>query len=165
VGVKKQYGEPRSYEKKLDKIMERFQATEFNYNYDRHGCWVEFRYKGNLYRFEHSIEKAKAKGIDLVYGSDAFAQVVLALEDLARMAERGIYDLQVWLEGMKFLPPVVEVPSFFKFMSFDRIPADRSEVKDRYRTLAKQMHPDTGGNQKDFENLQKASEQAMKYLE
>jgi hypothetical protein len=165
LGVKKQYGDPSSYEKKLDKIMERFQATEFNYNYDRHGCWVEFRYKGNLYRFEHSIEKAKAKGINLVYGSDAFAQVVLALEDLARMAERGIYDLQVWLEGMKFLPSVVEVPSFFKFMGFDRIPADRSEVKDRYRTLAKQMHPDTGGNQEDFKNLQKASEQAMKYLE
>lgn len=164
LGVKKQYGDPSGYEKKLDKIMERFQATECNYNYDRHGCWVEFRYKGNLYRFEHSIEKAKAKGIDLVYGSDAFAQVVLALEDLARMAERGIYDLQVWLEGMKFLPPVVEIPSFFKFLGFDRIPTDREEVKDRYRTLAKQMHPDTGGNQEDFKTLQKASEQAMKYL-
>jgi hypothetical protein len=150
---------------KLDKIMERFQATECNFNYDRHGCWVEFRYKGNLYRFEHSIEKAKEKGTDLRYGSDAFAQVVLALEDLARMAERGIYDLQVWLEGMKFLPAPIEIPSFFTFMGFDRIPTDRAEVKDRFRTLAKQMHPDNGGNEKDMMSLSKASEQAMKYLE
>jgi hypothetical protein len=88
----------------------------------------------------------------------------LALEDLGRMVERGIYDLGTWVEGMKFLSPVVEVPSLFKFLGFERIPSDLAEVMDRYRTLAKQMHPDTGGNQEDFIQLQKAVEQAKKYL-
>lgn len=160
----KRYSDAGSYEKKLSKVMERLSISEYNFNWDRHGCWVEFRYKETLYRFEHSVEKAKSKGVQLVYGSDAFAQVVLALEDLARMVERGIYDLQTWVEGMKFLPPVSEVPSFFKFMGFQRIPTDQSEVKERYRALAKQMHPDNGGNESDFSQLMRASEQALKYF-
>lgn len=164
MAASKQYGSADQYERKLDKVMERLGVTDYNFNWDRFGCWVEFRYKDNLYRFDHSVEKAKSKGVQLRYGSDAFAQVVLALEDLARMVERGIYDLQTWVEGMKFLPPVIEVPTFFKFMGFDRIPADTAEVKVRYKTLAKQMHPDTGGNESDFLQLQKASEQALKYF-
>lgn len=162
--AKKQYGAAESYEGKLARVMERLGVKEHNFNWDRFGCWIEFRYKGQLYRFEHSVAKAKSKGIDLRYGSDAFAQLVLALEDLARMVERGIYDLGTWVEGMKFLPPVLEVPSFFKFLGFERVPGDLSEVMDRYRTLAKQMHPDTGGSQEDFIQLQKSVEQAKKYL-
>lgn len=165
MAASKQYGSADQYEKKLDKVMERFGVKEHNFNWDRFGCWIEFRYKGQLYRFDHSVEKAKAKGVTLRYGSDAFAQLVLALEDLARIAERGIYDLQAWVEGMKFLPPVIEIPSFFKYMGFTAIPADVAEVKDRYRTLAKQMHPDTGGNVEDFKKLQQSSELALKYYE
>jgi hypothetical protein len=165
MAASKQYGSADQYEKKLEKVMERFGIKDYNFNWDRFGCWIEFTYKGNLHRFEHSIEKAKSRGVALRYGSDAFAQLVLALEDLARMVERGIYDLGTWIEGMKFLPPVVEVPTFFKFLGFDRIPSDSADVKDRYRTLAKQMHPDTGGNVEDFKKLQTASEQALKYLE
>ena len=48
--------------------------------------------------------------IKMAYGSDCFAQIVLSLEDLARMAERGIYELQTWLSGMQYLPPPVVVP-------------------------------------------------------
>jgi hypothetical protein len=162
---KKQYADADFYEQKLAKVMERFGVESYNFNWDRFGCWIEFRLRGQLYRFDHTIEKAKAKGLELRYGSDAFAQVVLGLEDLARLAERGIYDIQTWIEGMKFLPPVLEVPTFFKFMGYDRIPSDVDEVKARYRSLAKQMHPDTGGNVEDFKQLQIASEQAMKYFD
>jgi hypothetical protein len=55
----KQYGTADQYEKKLEKVKERINANELNYNFDRHGCWIEFRYKGNLYRFDHSVAKAK----------------------------------------------------------------------------------------------------------
>lgn len=161
----KQYVDVSTYEKKLEKVMERFKVKDYNFNYDRHGCWIEFYYKGNLHRFEHSVEKAKSRGINITYGSDAFSQLVLSLEDLARMVERGIYDLGTWIEGMKFLPPVVEVPSFLKFMGFERLPDSVTDVKERYRTLAKQMHPDVGGNAEDFKSLQTASEQSIKYLE
>lgn len=161
---KKQYAAGESYEKKLYRVMERLGAQLSNYNWDRFGCWVEFRYKGELYRFEHSVAKAQAKGVKISFGSDAFAQVVLALEDLARMVERGIYDLSAWIEGMRFLPPPVEVPTFLRFLGFDRIPGDSEEIKERYRTLAKQIHPDAGGSPEDFAALKDNAERAIQYL-
>jgi hypothetical protein len=164
-GNSKQYAAGELYEKKLTKVMERLGVITFNYNWDRFGCFIEFRYKNDLYRFDHTIEKARARGIDIKYGSDVFAQVVLALEDLARMVERGIYDLSTWVSGMKYLPPPTEVPSFFKFLGFTEIPESKENVDARYRTLAKQMHPDAGGNNEDFNKLKEASEQGKKYFE
>ncbi|GAB6172020.1 hypothetical protein JCM15765_14980 [Paradesulfitobacterium aromaticivorans] len=165
MGAKKQYGAADNYEQKLSRVMERLEIKDFNYNFDRFGCWVEFRYRNQLYRFEHSIEKAKARGVELRYGSDAFAQVVLALEDLARMVERGIYELSTWVAGMKYLPPPVEVPSFFRFLGYEQIPAGPEDVKERYRQLAKTMHPDAGGTEEDFMKLRDAAEKAMRYFE
>lgn len=165
MGTKKQYGAADNYEQKLSRVMDRLGINEFNYNFDRFGCWIDFRYRNDLYRFEHSIEKAKAKGIDLRYGSDAFAQVVLALEDLARMVERGIYELGTWVSGMKFLSPPVEIPNFMKYLGFEQMPVGPEDVKDRFRQLAKTMHPDVGGTEEDFVKLKDASEKAMKYFE
>lgn len=162
---KKIYKSAEFYEKKLLTVMERLEIKTHSYNWDRFGCWVDFTYKDHPYRFEHSIDKAKAKGIELKYGSDAFAQVVLSLEDIARMVERGIYDLQTWVEGMKFLPPVIEIPSFFQFLGFTSIPSSTEDVKERYRTLAKQMHPDAGGNTKKFIKLKEASEHGIKFFD
>ena len=50
----KKYTDADFYERKLDKIMERFTASDHEYNFDRHGAWVQFHYRGELYRFEHS---------------------------------------------------------------------------------------------------------------
>ncbi len=162
----KQYGSGYSYERKLVRVMERLGVGEadFNYNWDRHGAWIEFRLKGELYRFDHSVDKARARGINLSFGSDCFAQLVLSLEDLARMVERGIYELSTWVAGMKYLPPAVEGPSFFRALGFAEIPSG-PEVKARYRGLAKVAHPDAGGRQEDFEALQRAAEQALKWFE
>jgi hypothetical protein len=164
--AKKQYADPDTYERKLKKVMERLgvDSDNYDYNFDRHGCWVQFRVKGELYRFDHSVAKAKARGVNLVYGSDAFAQVVLALEDLARMVERGIYELQTWVAGMRYLPPPVDVPSFFKFLGFTEIPAGAADVDARYRNLAKTMHPDTGGDEADFLKLKDAAERGKVYF-
>lgn len=162
---RKQYASPDAYEAKLARVMERMGATDYNYNWDRHMAWVEFRLKGQLYRFDHSVEKAKARGFKLTYGSDIFAQLVISLEDLARMAERGIYELQTWLEGMKFLPPPVVVPEYFKALGFDGIPAGVEEVKARFKTLAKQVHPDGGGTDAAFVRLQEAARQAIEHIE
>lgn len=161
---KKQYKRAGVYEQKLGRVMERLGVEKYNFSWDRTSCYVEFQYKGNLYRFEHSVEKAHQRGFDLRYGSDAFAQVVLALEDLARMTERGIYDLQVWVQGMRYFPPPVEVPEFFRFLGFDQIP-EEEQVRERYRQLAKRMHPDVGGHMSDFLKLKQAVEQALAYLQ
>lgn len=162
--MSKKYADAIFYENKLKKVMGKLGIKEFNYNWDRFSSYVEFRYKGQLYRFDHSIDNAKAHGIALSYGTDVFAQLVLALEDLARMMKYGIYDLQIWISGMKFLPHAVEIPSFFKVLGFEEIPGSAEEVKTRFRNLAKQLHPDTGGNEDDFIKLQKTSEDAIKYM-
>ena len=152
------------YERKLDRVMERFGATDLNYDYGRQEAWVEFRLKGQLYRFDHSIEKAAAHGIKLARGTDAFAQIVLSLEDLARMAERGIYELQTWLAGMKALPIVAQVPTSLQFLGFAEIPASVEDVRARYKTLALTMHPDQGGSEEDWHRLQEAAEQATRFM-
>ncbi len=162
--TEKQYGDAPSYEAKLTRVMERLSVKDYDYNFDRHGCWIQFRYRGELYRFDHSVAKAKARGVSLTYGSDAFAQVVLALEDLARMVERGIYDLSTWVAGLRFLSPPVNVPACFRALGFEQIPAGAEDVKDRYRTLAKEKHPDRGGDAEAFRQLAAATEEALQYL-
>lgn len=162
----KKYTDIEYYEDKLQRVMERFGAEEYNFDWSRRGGWVEFRINGSLYRFDHSVEKAQTNGQKIVYGSDAFAQLVLALEDLARLAERGIYKLQTWIEGMRYLPPPVELPECFRLLGFESVPADVAAVTDRYRSLAKLNHPDspTGSNEA-FIELQRAAEEAKRYLE
>lgn len=158
---KKQYASPDVYEAKLARVMERMGAEDYSYNWDRHMAWVEFKRKGQLFRFDHSVDKARANGFEMTYGSDVFAQLVITLEDLARMAERGIYELQTWLEGMRFLPPPVEVPACLRTLGFDRVPTDPEEVKARFKTLAKQAHPDMGGSEDSFIRLQQAAKEAI----
>lgn len=163
----KQYAPADSYEAKLEKVMARLGISRdhYDYNWDRFSCWVQFDYKGQLYRFSHSIDNAKAHGQTVRYGSDVFAQVVLSLEDLARMVERGIYDLSTWVAGMKYLPPTPEIPDYFRVLGYDRIPESREEVGHRYKQLAKSAHPDTGGSKEQFQTLSHAYEQAVKYFE
>jgi hypothetical protein len=160
----KKYGPSQDYEKKLVRVMERLGAQEHDWNWDRHGSWVKFKYKGEWYQFEYTLEMAKAKGKNLTFGSDCFAKVVLTLERLALMVEDGIYDLQRWVKDMKFLPAAIEVPSFLKFLGFVEIPKSEDEVRVKYKEMSKLMHPDKGGDSDDFVILQQAYEKSMAYI-
>ena len=155
------------YEKKLDKVMSRFGVGEgdYNWNCDRHGGWVEFRYKGELYRFEHTVKAAQAAGISISYGSDAFAQIVMALEDLARIVERGIYDLSNWVAGMKALPEKATLPYFCAKLGLDHIPVSADEVHHQYKRMAHLYHPDKGGSDAEFSALIAARDEALQFLE
>lgn len=159
----KQYAEPATYEAKLEKVMARLGVEQYDYDWSRFECWVSFEYKGQAYRFTHSVENAKEHGVNIRYGSDVFAQVVLSLEDLARMVERGIYDLSTWVSGMKYLPaakPALD-PCFIG-LGFIEMPKTTEEVKAQYRRMAKGMHPDSGGDEAAFvalgENYRKCLE-------
>lgn len=160
----KQYADAATYEAKLEKVMSRLSVEKYDYNWDRFSCWIEFWYKGQLYRFEHSIENAKAHGNNVRYGSDVFAQVVLTLEDIARMTERGIYELSTWVAGLKALPKHKEVPHCLLLLGFTYVP-DEDELKSRYRTLVKNAHPDAGGTEEYFIQIDNAYEEARRLLE
>jgi len=150
----KQYAAPETYEAKLEKVMARLGVEEYDYDWSRFECWVSFVYKGQPYRFSHSVENAKTHGVNIRYGSDVFAQVVLSLEDLARMVERGIYDLSTWVAGMKYLPAGKVLEPCFSWLNFVERPASKKEVQDRYHKMAKRMHPDMGGDPAEFALLQ-----------
>lgn len=161
--MSKQYAEASTYETKLEKVMTRLNVEKYDYNWDRRMCWIEFYYNGQLYRFEHSIDNAVKHGIDIKYGSDAFAQVVLTLEDIARMTERGIYELQTWVAGIKALPKAKEIPECFKIFGFEEIP-DMENLKKRYKQIVKSAHPDAGGDADYFIQVQAAFETANKII-
>ena len=116
-----------------------------------------------MYRFKHSIENARQHGSDVRYGSDVFAQVVLTLEDIARMTERGIYELQTWVAGLKALPKPKDIPECFKILGFTKIPKV-AELKARYRTIVKSAHPDAGGEENYFIAIQSAYNESEKFL-
>lgn len=161
----KQYADPASYEAKLEKVMGRLGVEEYDYDWSRFECWVSFVYKGQPYRFSHSVENAKAHGVNIRYGSDVFAQVVLSLEDLARMVERGIYDLSTWVAGMKYLPAGKPLESCFSWLNFTERPTSKEEVKARYHQIAKRLHPDAGGDSVEFELLKENYQRCLELME
>ena len=166
----KKYGEQDFYERKLNRVMARLDigADKFDWSISRGAAYIEFQYKGCLYRFEDSFKNAENHGVTLTRGSDCFARLVLALEDLARLVENGIYDLQTWVVGLKFLPEksaVPAVPSFFRYLGFDNIPLAPEDVERQYKKMAKVCHPDAGGNPESFQKLMEAKKQALAYFE
>ena len=161
----KQYAEPATYEAKLEKVMGRLGVEEYDYDWSRFECWVSFVYKGQPYRFSHSVDNAKAHGVNIRYGSDVFAQVVLSLEDLARMVERGIYDLSTWVAGMKYLPEGKRLDPCFAGLGFLEHPASVEVVKAQFKRMAKAMHPDVGGDEAAFVALEENYRQCLKLME
>lgn len=85
-------------------------------------------------------------------------------EDLARMVERGIYDLSTWVAGMKFLPEPSKLPDCFKVLQFQEIPQTEKEITDRFKQLAKSAHPDAGGTDDQFRLISETRDKALEYL-
>lgn len=162
----KKYANSAVYEAKLKNVMKRLGVEKYDYDWSRKTAYVQFYYKNQVYRFEHSVEKANASGkMKLTYGTDVFSQIVLALEDLARMIERGIYDLDVWVAGMKYIPEKEQLPACFGIMGFpgpDK--PSESELQARYKECIKASHPDNGGSLEQFVMYQDAMKQCMEYL-
>jgi hypothetical protein len=162
----KKYGAADDYEIKLKRVMDRFKATEFDFDWNRKGnCWIRFSIDGEGFYFFHSVEQARAAGIKITAGSDAFAQLVLTLEDLARANERGTFKLKKILGAMAMLEPPKEIPNWCRELEFDQIPSDAKEVNERYRKLSQVRHPDNGGSDEAFKKLTEAKDAAKQYFE
>ena len=159
----KKYMDAYEYEKRLHTAFKRMGVTDYHFDYRRKDAFVDFIYKGRAYRLEHSVEKSQncdRHADRCVWGSDCFAQIVLTIQDLARMAGRKIYDLSVFIDG---LPPALPepIPDCFLTLGLDHAPKDRDEIKSAYRRMAAGCHPDAGGSDAEFHRLQKAYQEAM----
>src|SRR3954468_24843060 len=116
-------------ERRLRKVMKRLKIEEFNFNWDRTSCFIEFQYEENSYRMEHSVERAKEKGVIVLRnGLDCLMQLIQSLEDLCQIIERGTYKLENWVSSMRHSSPVEEIPKI------------QEELQVRYKLLEKQKH-------------------------
>lgn len=162
-GPQRVYGPASQYEGKLRRVMERLDVKWFDWNHDRHEAWIEFVYRGEKYRFSYGVAQARESGQKLHFGSDCFAQLVLGLEDLARLVNRGIYELGTWIVGMKALPAGPSLAGCLVRMGFTEVPTCE-QVEARWKSLVKSLHPDAGGNDADFIALQAAYQQALAFV-
>lgn len=154
------------YRGKLRRSLDRMHAKDVSMGDDDNGVWVEFRYKDEPHRFEHTLRKAAALGVPLAGPRDCLAQLAYGLEDLARLSERGIYDLGSWIVGMKALPGwISSLPRWAGILEFDRMPAGIDDVVERYRRLSRSAHPDLpGGRDERMRDLNAAMAEARTYF-
>lgn len=153
-GKKLYSGGFEEYEKKLRKVMEKIGVERFNYDWNRQSCFVELICRGRAFRFEKSLEDAARRGERIVCVSDLFAQIVLMLEDLARASSRGLFDFAEIVSGLPSLPEsAAGLEPCFLNMGFIKRPESTEEIKRRYRQLAKDVHPDAGGDADTFKAL------------
>jgi hypothetical protein len=119
------HNEQNVYEKRLVKVMKNFKIEDYHFNWDRTSCFIEFRYQEHSYRLEHSIEKAKRKGIILRNGMDCLMELTQSLEDLSGIINRGTYRFESWIAGMKQSSPEPDTSEF------------QEEFQIRYKSLGK----------------------------
>ncbi|OIJ15133.1 hypothetical protein BKP37_06870 [Anaerobacillus alkalilacustris] len=114
-------------ERRLRKVMKRLKVENFNFNYDRSSCYIDFHYQNKIYRLEHSIEKAKDKGLIMLRnGLDCLSELIDSLEDLCQIIQRGTYNLETWIAGMAQSASVEEIPNYVE------------ELHIRYKPIGKQ---------------------------
>lgn len=170
MGSKKQYsGDLNYFEAKLGRVMDRLGVEKYQWDWSQSragaSCWVEMRYGGSTYRFENSSRKSAECGRGLIYASDLLASIVYSLEGLARAVEQGIFTLDMLLVGVPALPAAAELEPCFVALGFDRRPADAEEVKQQFRRLAKERHPDVGGDEGAFVALREQYQACLTALE
>lgn len=69
MAVKKHHANAEYYERKPERVMERLKAENVNYDWTRSEAWITFTYKGEFYRFEHSVQRARERGRGTVQGA------------------------------------------------------------------------------------------------
>lgn len=142
--------------------MEKINVEKYNYDWNRQSCFVELICKGRAFRFERSLEDARVWGEGITCVSDLFAQIVLMLEDLARASSRGLFDFAAIVSGLPSLPAGrAEMDSCLLSLGFSERPTNVETVKERYRKMAKAMHPDAGGDADEFQALRESYEKCM----
>ncbi|MCL6573657.1 MAG: hypothetical protein K6T88_18575 [Bacillus sp. (in: Bacteria)] len=122
-------------ERNLKKIMTRLKIGDFNYNWDRGSCFIEFKYQENSYRMEHSVQNARDKGIVLKNGMDCLNELVQSLEGLCQIIDRGTYNLETWIAGMKQSPSAEEIPEFLEEVHMKYKPVGKKKLSDYESSL------------------------------
>lgn len=145
------------YTKRLAGVMAKLEADEYSFDYTGHTAWVEFSYKGQSYRMEHSVSSALVNGNPIRDGMEALCQIVLALEDVGQSPDRGVDDMQSWVEGLRDLSWSAPLPDCFQRLGFTNLPQSEAEVEQ-----AVQKCPVGGSSEWNY--VMNLKSQCLKYL-
>ncbi|KIL43261.1 hypothetical protein [Jeotgalibacillus campisalis] len=156
------YKEQGICEKRLTKVMKRLKIDYFNFNWDRNSCFIEFTYQEEAYKLKHSIEKAKKRGVILKNGMDCLVDLTQSLEDLCGIIERGTYNFDTWIAGMKqpSEKAVIQERVHIKYKSFgQQEPPDfiRNERLIPFASGSTVRNFDTTGQGRQFKLIKKNS--------
>ncbi|MEB1808826.1 MAG: hypothetical protein LPK26_16305 [Bacillaceae bacterium] len=149
------HNEQEMCERRLIAVMRRLKIDDshYNFNWNRSSCYIEFQYKDNTYRMEHSVEAAKEKGIVILRnGLDCLSELVRSLEDLCQITERGTHKLETWLSGMKQ-------------SSTEELSEILEEVHISYKSVGKQKHSDYMNMNMNDEFIQVAPEPSLNNID
>ena len=152
--------------RKLENAVKRLGATDFDHGtstgMNDAAAYVKFAYKGHVYRFEYSRSRAQYFGISIPQQKDILIVLVNGIVDLARLAERGVFDFGQLIQGFRALE-FIEVPKWAVFMGFNTRPLNFQQVKEKFNTLVKgAMNPET--NPDDYRQLQDYMKIARQYF-
>ena len=152
--------------KKLENAITRLGATDFDHGTNTGkndaSAYVKFTYKGSIYKFEYSRSRALYYGVNIPQQKDIFIVLVNGMVDLARLAERGVFDFGQLIQGFKQLE-FIETPAWAIFMGFNSRPLNFQQVKERFNTLVKgAMNPER--NPDDYRQLQDYMQIAKQYF-
>lgn len=96
---------------------------------------VKIFYRGVWHEFHYSRQKAEFFHKKIPADKDVFVAVVVCLQDLTRVAERGVFDFGVLVQGFKSLT-FQKLPEFATFFGFTIMPT-WDDVRKRFAELVK----------------------------
>ena len=180
-GPKHNYKDWPGYEDKLVRVMNRLGAKLIDYDYTgrtraKRGelspekrpqkAEISFTRGGKFYFLQHTPEQSARGSVPVRLGGDLFAQLVNALEMIARLSEWGLSQLNTesMLSGAQALVPA-ELPEWCKTLGLESLPNDEAEVVRAYRHRIRETHPDApGGSAAAFQAVQLAYEHGLAYI-
>jgi hypothetical protein len=147
--------------------MKRLGVAENEYSFDRdlrNGGLIQFFYNGRNWSYERTKDMMLKHGIHLKSGKEAWAQLVLGLQDLVRLHERKVFDFTAGaVVGLKALPP--PLPECFRVMDFNSIPDGFDQVEQRFKDLSKVRHSDIlKDDGTAFKKLKQAKDDCERYF-
>ncbi len=149
----------------LAACMQTLPVTAWDWNADRYGAWVEWTWQHQLYRLEMAKDRESFLDMDSdaspLYGSEALSHILEALTHLSALAQLPFGDWGHWTSALHVTTSRRPLEPCFITLGFTERPYDPVTVRDHYRQMTKQMHPDAGGDSAAFRALKEALDIAL----
>ena len=158
----------------LARLMQSLPVSSWDWNADRYGAWVEWVSHRQLYRLEIHYDPttpalpgypAHPSDVALA-GIAALHQILEALSHLHALAQLPFASWDQWTLAFQTDTTRRSPDPCFLALGFSERPLSATVVRERYRQLSKQTHPDSPqGDATQFRHIKEAFDQALVILQ